>query len=105
VITAECEGELFLTDMATDGFGDGLADAADKTGLEHVVCGRIIYSLSVDLLELVVAVELDLPAKFGKLIDEAGFDETNRTLVYACPGLTTTRVERGERDKVCVIAV
>lgn len=41
-----------------------------------------------DILELMVTIEVDFPAKLFKLLRQAGFDEVNGTLIDARAGLS-----------------
>ena len=66
MVTAESEGQVPLLRMLADGLCNGLANAGYEAGVLELADGRVV--LSCDLFKLVVALELDLPAKFGELL-------------------------------------
>lgn len=66
--------------MISDDFSDGLADPRHEPGVLELPDGRVI--LGIDCRELVVAIELDLPAKLSKLLWQSGFDKVDGTVVH-----------------------
>ena len=66
VIAAEGERQNTVLCMVADDLCNGLANAGYEAGVLELADGRVV--LSCDLFELVVALELDLPAKFGELL-------------------------------------
>ena len=47
--------------------------------------------MRIDFLELMVSIELDIPAQFFELVDETCIDEMDWALVDTCSWLPTTR--------------
>jgi hypothetical protein len=91
VVAAEGEREAAGFGMRADGLRHGPADAADEARVLENTDGRV--ARLCDLLELVVAVELDGPAEALELLDEPCLDEVDRARVDACAWLG-----RHERD-------
>lgn len=80
MVASESHGKLARLDVFADDLGYGLADTRHKTRVLELADGRIAGG--VDALELVVAIEFDLPSQLSELIYEAGFDEMNGSLVH-----------------------
>lgn len=85
VIAAERKGKLSLFSMVAHNVGDGLADTRHQAGVLELANWGII--LGVELFELVVPVELDLPSELSELLGEAGLYEVDGTFVHAGFGL------------------
>jgi hypothetical protein len=85
VVAAEGEREGPVLRMLAHGLRDGLAHAAHEPRVLEDADGRVV--LLVNGLELVVAVELDVPAEALELLDEAGLHEMDRAGIDAGTGL------------------
>jgi hypothetical protein len=81
VVAAEGEREAASLGMRADGLRNGLADAADEARVLEDADGRV--ARLCDLLELVVAVELDGPAEALQLLNKPSLDEVDRARVNA----------------------
>lgn len=81
MVAAEGERELSRLSMAADGLRDSLAHARHGARVLELANGRVVRD--GDVLELVVSVELDLPAEALELLGQAGLDEMNGALVDA----------------------
>lgn len=64
---------------------DSVCDRVGNTGNQPWILERGNWRVGscLNLFELVMAVEIDLPADFLKLFDQTGFDEMNRALIDA----------------------
>jgi hypothetical protein len=80
VITTKRERERPLLRVFAHSLRDGLAYAAHQPRVLQDTDGRVVGRCN--RLELVVAVELNLPSEPLELIDESGLDEVNWTSVY-----------------------
>jgi hypothetical protein len=90
MVPTEGERELAAGGVRADGVRDGLADLAHEARVLEDPDRRVVRG--GDLLELVVAVELDGPAEALELLDEPGLDEPDRAGVDAGARLATTKM-------------
>ena len=81
MVASQSERELALGSMPAHSLGDGLGDARNGARVEEFADGRIVGD--GELLELVVPVKVDVPSELLQLVDEAGFDEMDGTIVHA----------------------
>lgn len=65
--------------------GNRFAHAAHEARVLQLADGRVVRG--GDLLELVVPVEVNLPAELFELVDESGLNEVDGARVYAGFGL------------------
>lgn len=79
VISTEGERKLSLLRMLADSFRNRLRNSGHQTGVFEFANGWI--GLRRDILKLVMAVKLDLPAELLELINEACVDEMNGSSV------------------------
>lgn len=85
MITAERKGKLSLFSVLAHNVGDGLADTRHQAGVLELANWGIV--LGVELLELVVPVELDLPSELSELLGQTGLYEVDGSAVHAGFGL------------------
>ena len=81
--------------MSTNGFRDRLCDFGDQTWVLEFADRWI--RLGRNILELVVAVKLNLPAELFELIDEASIHEMDRSPIDTSAGLKTKIVRHLDR--------
>lgn len=67
--------------MTTDNVCDGLANGGDQPWVLQYADRRV--GSRMNFLELMMPVEIDLPANFLELFDKASFNEMNRSLIDA----------------------
>ena len=71
---------------------DGFAYARDEARVLELANGRVV--LGPNVLELMVAVELDLPSELCELLRKSSLDEVDGSFVYAELGLRGTTRSR-----------
>lgn len=91
MIATESKRQLAPSGMISNGLCDGFTDTGYEAGILELANGRVV--LLVDLLELVVAVKVDLPAELCELLRETSFDEADGAVIDAL-----LRLDRGEID-------
>ena len=79
MITAEGERQAALLRMVADDLCDCLADGGDEARVLELADGRVV--LGIDLFELVVTIENDLPTKLCELFGQTGFYQVDWTSV------------------------
>lgn len=87
MVSAQCQRQLAALRMAADGLCHGLADLGHASGVLELANWRVARDRGVDVLELVVAVEFDLPAELDELLRQARVYEVDGALVHAGFGL------------------
>ena len=85
VVATKRQGKLALLCMVSDDLSNGLADPRHEARVLELPDGRVI--LGINRFELVVAIELNLPAKLYELLGQAGLDEVDGTFVHPELGL------------------
>lgn len=87
MVPTQGQRQLAALRMTADGLCHGLADPGHTSGVLQLADWRVVRDGGVDLLELVVAVELDLPAELDELLRQPGVYEVDGALVHAGFGL------------------
>ena len=85
VVAAEGERQLTLLRVVAHDLRDGLAYARDEARVLELANGRVV--LGPNVLELMVAVKLDLPSELCELLRKSSLDEVDGAFVYAELGL------------------
>ena len=103
MIASEGKWQVAPLRMIADDICDGFANAGDEAGVLEFANGRVV--LGPNVLELMVAVELDLPSELCELLRKSSLDEVDGALVYAELGLRgTDAITRLVSQKGCPMA-
>lgn len=89
MISADRQRKLARFGMCTNGLGDGFGDTRYESGTLHDALRRVAIDMYV--FELMVPIELDVPADFFELPSETGFDQVDRTKIDTCARLSATK--------------
>ena len=81
VVATKREGKLALLGMVSDDLSNGLTNPGHEPRILELPDRRVI--LGIDRFELVVAIEIDVPAKLFQLIYYSCVHEVNWTVIYA----------------------
>lgn len=81
VVAAQSDRQLAVLGMTADHACDRLADTGNQPRVLQYTDWRVGSSLN--FLELIMTVEIDLPANLLKLLDKTSFNEVNWTFIDA----------------------